>query len=122
MPSQRCCIPDHLKQYSPWENRAPSGISSSNTAAQISSAAQRKGRYVAESTAHPASMLPAVAAYAITNYSRPGDLVLDPLCGIGTTLVEACGCRLVIHGGNLRHRWTQAVGHDRKSCRYDCCI
>jgi SAM-dependent methyltransferase len=57
--------------------------------AQISPAAQRKDRYIAESTAHPAKMLPAVAAHAITHYSRPGDLVLDPMCGIGTTLIEA---------------------------------
>jgi len=34
-------------------------------------------------------MLPAVAAYAITHYTQPGDLVFDPMCGIGTTLVEA---------------------------------
>jgi hypothetical protein len=59
------------------------------TTAQTSPAAQRKGRYTPESTAHPAKMLPAVAAYAIAHYSRPGDLVLDPMCGIGTTLVEA---------------------------------
>lgn len=59
------------------------------TTAQTSPAAQRKGRYVPESTAHPAKMLPAVAAYAIGHYTQPGDLVLDPMCGIGTTLVEA---------------------------------
>jgi hypothetical protein len=59
------------------------------TTAQTSPAAQRKNRYTPESTAHPAKMLPAVAAYAITHYTQPGDLVLDPMCGIGTTLVEA---------------------------------
>jgi tRNA1(Val) A37 N6-methylase TrmN6 len=57
--------------------------------AQTSPAAQRKGRYVPASTAHPAKMLPAVAAYAIAHYTQPGDLVLDPMCGIGTTLIEA---------------------------------
>jgi tRNA1(Val) A37 N6-methylase TrmN6 len=31
----------------------------------------------------------AQAAYAITHYTQPGDLVFDPMCGIGTTLVEA---------------------------------
>ena len=50
--------------------------------------AQRKGRYTPESTAYPAKMLPAVAAPAIAACTRPGDLVLDPMCGIGTTLVE----------------------------------
>ncbi|ALG06936.1 TRM11 family SAM-dependent methyltransferase [Kibdelosporangium phytohabitans] len=59
------------------------------TTAQTAPATQRKDRYVAESTAHPAKMLPAVAAHAIAHYTRPGDLVLDPMCGIGTTLVEA---------------------------------
>jgi len=59
------------------------------TTAQTSPAAQRKNRYVPESTAHPAKMLPAVAAYAIAHYTQPGDLVVDPMCGIGTTLVEA---------------------------------
>jgi DNA modification methylase len=57
--------------------------------AQTSPATQRKSRYVPESTAHPAKMLPAVAAHAIEHYTKPGDVVLDPMCGIGTTLVEA---------------------------------
>ncbi|WP_211323172.1 TRM11 family SAM-dependent methyltransferase [Amycolatopsis palatopharyngis] len=57
--------------------------------AQTSPAAQRKGRYVPESTAHPAKMLPAVAAHAIGHYTRPGELVFDPMAGSGTTLVEA---------------------------------
>jgi SAM-dependent methyltransferase len=59
------------------------------TTAQTSPTSQRKGRYTPESTAHPAKMLPAVAAHAIAAYTRPGNLVLDPMCGIGTTLVEA---------------------------------
>ena len=57
--------------------------------AQSTPAGQRRGRYVPESTAHPAKMLPAIAAHAIRHYTQPGDLVLDPMCGIGTTLVEA---------------------------------
>lgn len=57
--------------------------------AQTSPRSQRSGRYIPTSTPHPAKMLPALAATAITTYTRPGDLVLDPMCGIGTTLVEA---------------------------------
>ncbi|WP_420884838.1 TRM11 family SAM-dependent methyltransferase [Actinomadura geliboluensis] len=34
-------------------------------------------------------MLPAIAATVISAFTRPGDLVVDPMCGIGTTLVEA---------------------------------
>ena len=59
------------------------------TTAQTSPATQRKGRYVPGSTAHPAKMLPAVAAHAIRQYTRPGELVADPMAGSGTTLVEA---------------------------------
>ena len=57
--------------------------------AQRSAAAQRRGRFVAGSSAHPARTLPDLAAHAIHTYSEPGDIVLDPLAGIGTTLVEA---------------------------------
>ncbi|NUT52792.1 MAG: site-specific DNA-methyltransferase [Saccharothrix sp.] len=59
------------------------------TTAQASPAAQRKGGYVPESTAHPAKMLPEVVRHAVAHYTLPGELVLDPMCGIGTTLVEA---------------------------------
>ncbi|MFC4853964.1 TRM11 family SAM-dependent methyltransferase [Actinophytocola glycyrrhizae] len=59
------------------------------TTAQSSPAAQRKNKYTPESTAHPAKMLPEVVRHAVTHYTRPGELVLDPMCGIGTTLVEA---------------------------------
>jgi len=34
-------------------------------------------------------MLPPIVATAITRCIRPGDLVADPMCGIGTTLIEA---------------------------------
>ncbi len=57
--------------------------------AQQTSRAQRSGRYLPVSLAHPAKMLPAIARTVITEYSQPGDYVLDPMCGIGTTLVEA---------------------------------
>src|SRR6266542_279748 len=51
--------------------------------AQQDARTQRRGRYVSASTAHPAKMLPAIAATAITRYTAPGDLVADPMCGIG---------------------------------------
>jgi modification methylase len=57
--------------------------------AQRDARTQRRGRYLPASTAHPAKMLPAIAATAIARYTQPGDLVADPMCGIGTTLVEA---------------------------------
>ncbi|MCP2323666.1 SAM-dependent methyltransferase [Hamadaea flava] len=57
--------------------------------AQKTSRWQRHGRYLPASVRHPARMLPAIAAHAIAAYTQPGELVLDPMCGIGTTLVEA---------------------------------
>ncbi|MGH3734401.1 MAG: TRM11 family SAM-dependent methyltransferase [Micromonosporaceae bacterium] len=54
-----------------------------------SDTAQRGKRYLPESAAHPQRTLPDLAARIIASYSRPGDLVVDPLAGIGTALVEA---------------------------------
>lgn len=56
--------------------------------AQRSSSRQRQSLYVAGSD-QPGELRPDVARRAIEVYSDPGDLVLDPLCGSGTTLVEA---------------------------------
>ncbi|WP_422647325.1 TRM11 family SAM-dependent methyltransferase [Actinoalloteichus caeruleus] len=77
--------------------------------AQQSPSAQRKGRYVAESTPHPAKMLPAVAAHAIDRFTRPGDLVLDPMCGIGTTLVEAVRTRRRAIGVEYETHWAHVA-------------
>ncbi|GHJ35470.1 hypothetical protein Sm713_10790 [Streptomyces sp. TS71-3] len=82
----------------------PSPLSVWNTA-PTSAPAQRKGRYVPGSAAHPAKMLPAIAAHAITTYTRPGDLVLDPMCGIGTTLVEALRLGRHAVGTEYEPRW-----------------
>jgi modification methylase len=66
---------------------------------------QRQGRYLPASTAHPGKMLPALARQAISSYSRPGELVLDPMCGIGTTLVEAIHLGRRALGVELEQRW-----------------
>ena len=57
--------------------------------AQRNARGQRAGRYVEVSGHHPAKMLPAIAQRAIATYTQPGDLVVDPMAGIGSTLVEA---------------------------------
>jgi len=57
--------------------------------AQVQARMQRRGRYVPASNIHPAKMLPEMARRIVETYSSPGDLVLDPMAGIGTTLVEA---------------------------------
>jgi modification methylase len=75
--------------------------------AQQPAAAQRAGRYLPGSTAHPAKMLPAIARHAIERYSHPGELVLDPMCGIGTTLVEAIHLGRSAIGVELEPRWAE---------------
>ncbi|WP_372490894.1 TRM11 family SAM-dependent methyltransferase [Actinomadura terrae] len=73
--------------------------------AQRPAASQRRGRCLPAFTAHPAKMLPTVAVTASTAYTRPGDLVLDPMCGIGTTLVEATYLGRPVVGVELESRW-----------------
>jgi tRNA G10 N-methylase Trm11 len=67
---------------------AAQAVTAFSRRAQQDARTQCRGRYLPASTAHPAKMLPAIAATAIERYTRPGDLVIDPICGIGTTLVE----------------------------------
>ncbi|MFJ6949853.1 TRM11 family SAM-dependent methyltransferase [Micromonospora aurantiaca (nom. illeg.)] len=83
----------------------PEGLSVWATA-QATGPVQRRGRYVRESVQHPARMLPAIAAHAVTAYTRPGDLVLDPMCGIGTTLVEAIHADRDAIGVEYESRWS----------------
>jgi len=73
--------------------------------AQQTAHAQRRGRYLPASTAHPAKMLPALARTAIATYSKVGELVLDPMCGTGTTLGEAVQLGREAIGVELEPRW-----------------
>ena len=50
-------------------------------------------------------MLPELARRAICAYSDPGDLIVDPMCGIGTTLVEAIHLDRNALGVELEPRW-----------------
>ncbi|WP_231104862.1 TRM11 family SAM-dependent methyltransferase [Haloechinothrix halophila] len=79
------------------------------TTAQRPAGTQRRARYVPASTAHPAKMLPAIAAHAIATFTQPGEYVLDPMCGIGTTLVEAA--HLGRHGLGVEYepRWVDVA-------------
>ena len=63
--------------------------------AQPTAQYHRAGRYLPGCTAPPGKMLPELARRIVTEYSTPGQVVLAPLAGIGTTLVEAA---LVDHG------------------------
>ncbi|MGC2375506.1 MAG: DNA methyltransferase [Solirubrobacteraceae bacterium] len=85
--------------------------------AQRTSQWQRHGRFVPESNRHPAKMLPEIARRVIAAYSDPGDLVLDPMCGIATTLVEAIHQERCAIGVELEGRWAslaaQNIAHAR---------
>ncbi len=66
---------------------------------------QRRARYLPDSNAHPGKMLPELARTIIRSYSDPGQLVLDPMCGIGTTLVEGIHLGRDAIGIELEPRW-----------------
>lgn len=79
--------------------------------------------------AHPGKMLPSIARYAIEEYTEPGDWVLDPMCGIGTSLVEAVHLGRNAVGIEYERRWTDlaranvglaqsqgAIGHAEIHC------
>lgn len=63
-------------------------------------------------------MLPKLARRAISAYSDLGDLVVDPMCGIGTTLVEAIHLGRNAFGIELEPRWaslaTANLAHARE--------
>ncbi|HEX9767300.1 MAG TPA: DNA methyltransferase [Nitriliruptorales bacterium] len=75
--------------------------------AQRTSKSQRTRRYVPASNAHPGKMLPALARHIIETYTDADDLVLDPMCGIGTTLVEAIHLGRGALGVEYEDRWAQ---------------
>lgn len=52
-------------------------------------------------------MLPALARRAVEAYSAPGELIVDPMCGIGTTLVEALHLGRRAVGVELESRWAK---------------
>ena len=81
MPDQNHDANSHPAQASPYlTGPALDGLPISVWATgQRSAPVQRRGRYLPASTQHPARMLPAIAAHAISVYTRPGDLVLDPM-------------------------------------------
>jgi 16S rRNA G966 N2-methylase RsmD len=85
--------------------------------AQRTSQVQRRGRFVPESNLHPVKMLPEIARRAISAYSDPGDLVLDPMCGIATTLIEAAHLERQAIGIELEARWAALAAENIEHAR-----
>lgn len=52
---------------------------------------------------YPGTFIPQIPAYLIELFSQPGDLVLDPFCGVGTTLVEALRLGRRAVGADVNH-------------------
>jgi modification methylase len=73
--------------------------------AQTSAQYQRAGRYLPASSRHPGKMLPELARRLVAEYCPTGGLVADPMCGIGTTLVEAAALGRWGVGVELEPRW-----------------
>jgi hypothetical protein len=78
---------------------------------------QRAGRYLPETVKHPGRMLPAIARHVIETFTDPGELVLDPMCGIGTTLIEAMHAGRDAVGIEFEKQWArlaqQGIDHAR---------
>jgi modification methylase len=75
--------------------------------AQTSAQYQRAGRYLPGSSSHPGKMLPELARRLVAEYCPAGGLVADPMCGIGTTLVEAAALGRRAVGVELEPRWVE---------------
>jgi len=83
--------------------------------AQLPGCRQRFGRYVSESVRHPGKMLPELARRIVLAYSEPRDLVVDPMCGVGTTLVEAAALGRRCIGVDLADRWVRVTRANLRS-------
>ena len=56
---------------------------------QTPAAEQWAARYLPGSADQPPSITPELARWIVVEYSQPGELILDPCCRAGSTLVEA---------------------------------
>ncbi|KAA9375988.1 MULTISPECIES: TRM11 family SAM-dependent methyltransferase [Microbispora] len=86
---------------------------------QQPSRTQRRDRYLPESMKHPGKMLPAIAAQVIATYTEPGELVVDPMCGIGTTLVEAIHQGRHAAGIEYEGQWAKRAAENVAHARWN---
>ena len=94
-----------MERWCHTARRTPRPASVLCTGQQVSKT-QRAGRYLPDTVKHPGRMLPAIARHVIETYTAPGDLVLDPMCGIGTTLFEAMHTGRNAVGIEYEKHWT----------------
>ncbi|WP_158299964.1 TRM11 family SAM-dependent methyltransferase [Glycomyces paridis] len=76
---------------------------------QVQPRRQRDGLYDQAGAVHPAKMWPRIAQSMIEHYSSPGEAVLDPMCGIGTVLIEAVRARRHALGVDCEAEWVDVA-------------
>ena len=69
----------------------------------------RKIYYGQESFHHPAKMHIELARWIIDKYSKVGDTVLDPMAGIGTSVIEAQLLNRIPYAIELESRWAKLI-------------
>ena len=84
---------------------------------QVQPRHQRDGLYTDAGTAHPAKMWPHIARAMIEHYSSPGETVFDPMCGIGTVLVEAIRSGRDALGVDCEAEWVRVARANIRSAR-----
>jgi modification methylase len=89
-------------QVTSWPRNLPVGVGRGLLA-------QRYGRYVAGCAGHRDRTPPDLAATLIDRYSNPGDLIVDPFAGTGTTLVEAVHAGRDGLGMDIEAGWVSLV-------------
>ncbi|MCC3762635.1 hypothetical protein K3N28_06065 [Glycomyces sp. TRM65418] len=86
--------------------RTPGPLPSIWATGQAKPHRQRSDAYVA-GNAHPAKMWPHIATTAIARYSKAGDTILDPMCGVGTSVIEAIQQGRNAYGVDLEPEWVE---------------
>ncbi len=74
---------------------------------QTPAAEQWAARYLPGSADQPPSITPELARRIIVEYSQPGELILDPCCGAGATLVEAAARGRRAIGVDTQDSWAR---------------
>jgi len=73
--------------------------------------------YTEKSVDHPAKMNPLWAQRMIQEYSEPGDTVLDPMAGIGTTGIEASRLGRNAIMVDCEDKWVNQMKHNSEKLR-----
>jgi modification methylase len=101
-------------------NRSEHAVSTLWAVGQRLPRVQRDDWYGNSAGAHPAKMWPQTARHAVTAFSSAGDVVVDPMCGIGTTLIEAARLGRHAWGVDCEPDWVAATAASLHAARAFC--